>query len=129
VVLYMALGFRQAVTRSALSDAAVAVLEAFCWLAGLIILASLIGFILEFFGGLTDNIIMISIARPTGLILAIVILVALYVGLHFRDRAGAFGAAVAVFCYLVFDRGLSVPWPQAVLGDIFPMLRDSTGLL
>jgi hypothetical protein len=34
-----------------------------------------------------------------------------------------------VFCYLVFDRGLSVPWPQSVLGDLLPMLRDSTGLL
>jgi len=36
---------------------------------------------------------------------------------------------VTLFCYSVFDRGLSVPWPQSVLGDIFPMLRDMTGLL
>jgi len=83
--------------------------EFFGWLAGFIILASLIGFI------------------P-----AIGIFVVLYMGLGFREslvRAAVFGAAVTLFCYSVFDRGLSVPWPQSVLGDIFPMLRDMTGLL
>jgi len=83
--------------------------EFFGWLAGFIILASLIGFI------------------P-----AIGIFVVLYMGLGFREslvRATVFGAAVTLFCYSVFDRGLSVPWPQSVLGDIFPMLRDMTGLL
>src|SRR5262245_15721028 len=83
--------------------------EYFGWLAGFILLAALIGFI------------------P-----AIGMFVVLYMGLGFKQsllRAAVFGAGVAVFCYLVFDRGLSVPWPQAVLGDIFPMLRDSTGLL
>lgn len=83
--------------------------EFFGWLAGFIVLASLIGFI------------------P-----AIGIFVVLYMGLGFREslvRATVFGAAVTLFCYSVFDRGLSVPWPQSVLGDIFPMLRDMTGLL
>jgi hypothetical protein len=83
--------------------------EFFGWMAGFIIVAALVGFI------------------P-----AIGIFVVLYMGLGFRQsfvRAGVFGAAVALFCYSVFDRGLSVPWPQSVLGDIFPMLRDMTGLL
>ena len=46
-----------------------------------------------------------------------------------RLLAAVSGVAVAAFCYFVFDRGLSVPWPQAVLGDLLPMLRDMTGLL
>jgi TctA family transporter len=83
--------------------------EYFGWMAGFILLASLIGFI------------------P-----AIGLFVVLYMGLGFREslaRAAFFGAAVTVFCYSVFDRGLSVPWPQSVLGDIWPTLRDMTGLL
>ena len=40
-----------------------------------------------------------------------------------------FGAAMALFCYALFDRGLSVPWPQAVLGDWMPALRDASGLM
>jgi hypothetical protein len=83
--------------------------EYFGWMAGFILLAALVGFI------------------P-----AIGMFVVLYMALGFRQspvRAAIFGLCVTVFCYLVFDRGLSVPWPQAVLGDIFPMLRDSTGLL
>jgi TctA family transporter len=83
--------------------------EYFGWLAGFILLAALVGFI------------------P-----AIGIFVVLYMGLGFKQsltRAAIFGTVVMLFCYLVFDRGLSVPWPQAVLGDVFPMLRDSTGLL
>ena len=83
--------------------------EFFGWMAGFIVLASLIGFI------------------P-----AIGLFVVLYMGLGFREslaRAAAFGAAVVLFCYSVFDRGLSVPWPQSVLGDFLPALRDMTGLL
>ena len=83
--------------------------EFFGWMAGFILAAALIGFI------------------P-----AIGLFVILYMGLGFREsfvRASAFGAAVVLFCYSVFDRGLSVPWPQSVLGDILPALRDMTGLL
>lgn len=83
--------------------------EFFGWMAGFIIVAALIGFI------------------P-----AIGIFVVLYMGLGFRQsfaRAAVFGAVVSIFCYGVFDRGLSVPWPQSVLGDLLPMLRDMTGLL
>ena len=75
---------------------------------------------------------LLIVAALIGFIPAIGIFVVLYMGLGFREsfvRAGAFGAAVALFCYSVFDRGLSVPWPQSVLGDIFPMLREMTGLL
>jgi len=83
--------------------------EFFLWLGGLVALASLIGFV------------------P-----AIGVFVFVYMGIGFREplvRAAIFGVAMTIFCYALFDRGLSVPWPQSVLGDIIPALRDSTGLL
>ena len=83
--------------------------EFFLWLGVLVGLASLIGFV------------------P-----AIGVFVFVYMGFGFREplvRAAIFGAAMTIFCYAVFDRGLSVPWPQSVLGDIIPSLRDFTGLL
>ena len=84
-------------------------LEFFLWLGGLVGLAALIGFI------------------P-----AIGVFVFIYMGIGFREpvwRAAVFGAAMTLFCYAVFDRGLSVPWPQAVLGDWVPALRDASGLM
>jgi TctA family transporter len=83
--------------------------EFFLWLGGLVALASLIGFV------------------P-----AIGVFVFVYMGIGFREpvaRAAIFAVAMTIFCYALFDRGLSVPWPQSVLGDIIPALRDSTGLL
>jgi len=44
-------------------------------------------------------------------------------------RATVFGVAMTLFCYAVFDRGLHVPWPLTVLGDLVPSLRDWTSLL
>ena len=63
---------------------------------------------------------------------AIGVFVFVYMGIGFREpvaRAAIFAVAMTIFCYALFDRGLSVPWPQSVLGDIIPALRDSTGLL
>jgi TctA family transporter len=81
----------------------------FGWLVGLVALASLIGFV------------------P-----AIGVFVFAYMGFGFREplaRSAIFGAALTIFCWALFDRGLSVPWPQSVLGDMVPSLRDATGLL
>ena len=83
--------------------------EFLLWLVGLVALAALIGFI------------------P-----AIAVFVFIYMGFGFKEklpRSAVFAVAMGVFCWAVFDRGLSVPWPQAVLGDVFPALRDSTGLM
>jgi putative tricarboxylic transport membrane protein len=44
-------------------------------------------------------------------------------------KAAALAAATVLFCWAVFDRGLSVPWPQALLGDLLPSLRTATALL
>jgi TctA family transporter len=83
--------------------------EFFGWLIGLVALASLIGFI------------------P-----AIGVFTFLYMGVGFREplaRSAIIGTIMALFCWGVFDRGLRVPWPLAVLGDWVPALRDATGLM
>lgn len=83
--------------------------EFLLWLVGLVALAALIGFI------------------P-----AIAVFVFVYMGFGFSEklpRCAVFAVAMGIFCWAVFDRALSVPWPQAVLGDMIPMLRDATGLM
>jgi putative tricarboxylic transport membrane protein len=75
---------------------------------------------------------MVALAATIGFIPAIGVFVFIYMGIGFREpiwRAAVFGAAMTLFCYVVFDRGLSVPWPQAVLGDWVPALRDASGLM
>jgi hypothetical protein len=44
-------------------------------------------------------------------------------------RAAVAAALVTVFCWAVFDQGLAVPWPQALLGDAVPWLRETTALM
>lgn len=83
----------------------------------------------EFFGWLIG---LVALAALIGFIPAIGVFVVIYMGIGFREplpRAIVFGAAMTLFCYALFDRGLSVPWPQAVLGDWVPALRDASGLM
>jgi len=75
---------------------------------------------------------MVALAATIGFIPAIGVFVFIYMGIGFREplpKAALFGVAMTLFCYAVFDRGLSVPWPQAMLGDWIPVLRDRTGLM
>ena len=84
---------------------------------------------LEFFGWLVG---MVALAALIGFIPAIGIFVLVYMGIGFREpvvRSVVFGAAMTAFAWAVFDRGLHVPWPQAVLGDYMPWLRDASGLM
>jgi hypothetical protein len=81
----------------------------FGWLAGLLVLIALVGFV------------------P-----AIGIFILIYMRLGFGEswRNAAICASVTtLLCWGVFDRGLSVPWPQAALGDAVPWLRESTDLM
>ncbi len=83
----------------------------------------------EFFGWLIG---FVAMAALIGFVPAIGMFVFVFMGIGFREpllRAAVFGVAMTVFCYAVFDRGLHVPWPLAVLGDAFPQLRDWTSLL
>jgi hypothetical protein len=84
---------------------------------------------LAFFGWLVG---MVALAALIGFIPAIGIFVLVYMGFGFREpiiRSVIFGAAMTVFAWAVFDQGLHVPWPQAVLGDYMPWLRDASGLM
>jgi TctA family transporter len=81
----------------------------FGWLAGLLVLIALVGFV------------------P-----AIGIFILIYMRLGFGEswRNAAICASVTtLLCWGVFDRGLSVPWPQSALGDAVPWLRESTDLM
>jgi hypothetical protein len=81
----------------------------FGWLGGFVLLTALVGFV------------------P-----AIALFVGGYMRLAWREpwpRAIVAAAATTLFCWAVFDRGLAMPWPPALLGDAFPGLRDATALL
>jgi putative tricarboxylic transport membrane protein len=77
--------------------------EYFAWLGGFVALVGLIGFI------------------P-----AIPLFIFVYMGLRFREpwlRAATCAAATGLFCWIVFDVGLAVPWPQTILESAYPALR------
>ena len=81
----------------------------FGWLGGLLVLIALVGFV------------------P-----AIGVFILVYMRLGFGEswRSAVICASVTtLLCWGVFDRGLSVPWPQAALGDAVPWLRDRTDLM
>jgi hypothetical protein len=81
----------------------------FCWVAGFIAMAALIGFI------------------P-----AIAVFIFAFMHFNFGEpwrRSALLAAATTVFAYVVFDRGLAVPWPGSVIGDLVPALREATGLV
>jgi hypothetical protein len=81
----------------------------FAWLAFLLVVVSLIGFI------------------P-----AIFVFVLLYMWWGFGEPIGPsflYAVSTAFFCWLVFSWALSVPWPQSLLGDTFPAWRAYTGFI
>jgi hypothetical protein len=67
-----------------------------------------------------------------GFIPAIGIFVFAYMAFGFREpplHALGFAVAMTFLCWAVFDWALLVPWPQSVLGDFLPDLREATGLI
>jgi putative tricarboxylic transport membrane protein len=81
----------------------------FAWIVGFIVLAALIGFI------------------P-----AIALFVVAFMHFNFGEpwkRSAILAVCTTLFAYAVFDRGLAVPWPNSVLGDLLPALREATGLV
>ncbi len=81
----------------------------FLWLAGFIALVAVVGFI-PAIGVFTLGYMRLNFGEPW-------------------PRAAIAGAATALFCWAVFDQALAVPWPHALLGDVFPALRDATSLM
>ncbi|MGA9006092.1 MAG: tripartite tricarboxylate transporter TctB family protein, partial [Xanthobacteraceae bacterium] len=81
----------------------------FLWLAGFIGLVALIGFI------------------P-----AIAVFVFAYMSFGFGEpklHSLAYALGTTLLCWVVFQWGLQVAWPQSLLGDFFPALRDATRLI
>ena len=67
-----------------------------------------------------------------GLLPALGLLVFLLMWLEFAEglpRAVVASCIATVCIYLLFDRVFSLPWPQSLLGDVVPGLRDMTGLV
>ncbi len=81
----------------------------FAWLAAFIGLIALIGFI------------------P-----AITVFVFAYMSFGFgepRLHSLAYALAITLLCWVVFQWGLQVAWPQSLLGDLFPAWREYTRLI
>lgn len=68
----------------------------------------------------------ILLARITGMLLAISVFIFFYAqfwGKERSNRAGILSICVVGFSWVLFDRILSIPWPQNFLGDMFPVFR------
>jgi putative tricarboxylic transport membrane protein len=81
----------------------------FGWLAGLLALVALIGFI------------------P-----AIAIFIVAYMHLGFKESLASailYAAITTMLCWGLFHKLLAVAWPQSLLGDIFPALRATLGFI
>jgi hypothetical protein len=66
------------------------------------------------------------LARVTGMLPSILVFVVLGVRFWGREslfRALGLGLGVTVFSWFLFDRVLSIPWPQNLLGGMFPALQ------
>jgi hypothetical protein len=67
-----------------------------------------------------------------GFLPAIALFVFAYMCFGFGESAlhsAGFAAATALLCWGLFDRVLSVHWPQSLLGDLWPGLREVVGFI
>ncbi len=67
-----------------------------------------------------------------GLLPALALLVFLLMRVEFAERwPGALVASglATIVIYLLFDRVFALPWPQSLIGNLIPSLRDMTGLV
>ena len=74
----------------------------------------------------------IALCAAIGLVPTVVVFILLFGRIQGRERwritlLTAF--SVGVGCWLIFDRLLALPWPQSLIGALFPALREITGLV
>jgi putative tricarboxylic transport membrane protein len=84
---------------------------------------------LRFFGWLAAFLVSGALI---GMLPSLFLFVLLQMRLEFRERwshALAAACLAAVLIYLLFDRTFALPWPQSLLGDLLPALRDASGLV
>jgi TctA family transporter len=84
---------------------------------------------LRYFGWLAG---FLAAGAVIGMLPALFLFVLLQMRLEFRERwvyaiSAACLASLAI--YVLFDRTFSLPWPQSLIGDMFPALRDASGLV
>jgi hypothetical protein len=75
---------------------------------------------------------LMALVAVTGFIPAIAIFIFAYMHMGFGERpapAAAYGAVTALLCWGLFHKLLAVAWPQSLLGDIFPALRATLGFI
>ena len=83
----------------------------------------------RYFGWLVGFLI---VGAGIGLLPALFLFVLFQMRMEFRERWSFSLAAscLATFLlWLLFDRTFALPWPQSLLGDILPALRDASGLV
>jgi putative tricarboxylic transport membrane protein len=74
----------------------------------------------------------LALGAGVGLLPALALLVFLLMWLEFSERwtRSLIASGLATVCvYLLFDRVFALPWPQSLLGDVVPVLRNMTGLV
>jgi len=74
----------------------------------------------------------IGLVALIGFIPAIAVFVFAYMSFGFgepRLHSLAYALATTLLCWVVFQWGLQVAWPQSLLGDLFPALREYTRLI
>jgi TctA family transporter len=74
----------------------------------------------------------LALGAGVGLLPALAVFVFLLMWLEFSERwshALIASGIATLFIYALFDRVFSLPWPQSLLGDLLPGLRDVTGLV
>jgi hypothetical protein len=81
----------------------------FAWLAALLVMVSLIGFLPGIF-----CFVLLYMWRGFGEPLLTSLICAI---------------STVIFCWVLFNWALSVPWPQSLLGDTFPAWRAYTGFI
>jgi TctA family transporter len=84
---------------------------------------------LRYFGWLAGFLI---VGGLVGMLPALFLFVLLQMRLEFGEswiHAAACSSIATLAIYLLFDRTFALPWPQALIGDLFPALRDACGLV
>jgi TctA family transporter len=75
---------------------------------------------------------LLGLVAVTGFIPAIALFIFAYMHLGFGERPGSAavcGAITALMCWGLFHKLLAVAWPQSLLGDVFPGLRAALGFI
>jgi putative tricarboxylic transport membrane protein len=75
---------------------------------------------------------LIGLIAVTGFIPAIALFIFAYMHVGFGEkptRAATCGVVTALMCWGLFHKLLAVAWPQSLLGDVFPALRTALGFI